>query len=182
VLEKNLEAQVQRLIEECPRKDLPAFFGALAQRLMTLTNTSVVDREFNTVLNSSRARRRGAGDPQATGTDTDAIRQPHWRHLCNSQPLGDGGCGHHQADGPAHTDGVGARATSEADYPMTYREAAAFLRVSPSYIETLVRQGKLPAVTLPGTDKGSGADRRRRQGRQKRVMLSALRALLMVEG
>jgi excisionase family DNA binding protein len=61
---------------------------------------------------------------------------------------------------------------------LTYPEAAAMLRVSPSYVETLVRQGKLPAVTLPGTDKGTGEHRRERQGRQVRLRPSDLRALV----
>jgi excisionase family DNA binding protein len=60
---------------------------------------------------------------------------------------------------------------------LTYGEAARWLRVSPSYVETLVRQGKLAAVTLPGTDKGAGEHRKARQGRQRRIRLAALRAL-----
>jgi excisionase family DNA binding protein len=61
---------------------------------------------------------------------------------------------------------------------LTYQEAAAVLRVSPSYVETLVRQGKLPAVTLPGTDKGTGEHRRERHGRLVRLRPSDLRVLV----
>jgi excisionase family DNA binding protein len=61
---------------------------------------------------------------------------------------------------------------------LTYQEAAAVLRVSPSYVETLVRQGKLPAVMLPGTTKGTGEHRRERKGRQVRLRPSDLMALV----
>jgi len=61
---------------------------------------------------------------------------------------------------------------------LTFQQAAASLKVSPSYVETLVRQGKLEAVTLPATASGTGAYRRERAGRLKRITLAALRALL----
>ena len=64
---------------------------------------------------------------------------------------------------------------------MTYAEAAGFLRVSKSYVEALVRQGKLPAVTLPATDKGTGEHRRERQGRVRRIRRSDLEALPIME-
>ena len=65
----------------------------------------------------------------------------------------------------------------DQDALLTYREAAVWLRVSDNYVETLVRQGKLEAVTLPATDKGTGRLRRERAGRLKRIRRSALRAL-----
>ncbi len=60
---------------------------------------------------------------------------------------------------------------------LTYQEASAFLRCSASYVETLVRQGKLPAITLPGTTKGTGEHRRERKGRLIRLRAADLRAL-----
>lgn len=63
---------------------------------------------------------------------------------------------------------------------LTYGEAASYLRSSESYVETLVRQGTLPAVTLPGTAKGSGEHRRQRAGRGRRIKLSDLKRI--VEG
>lgn len=48
---------------------------------------------------------------------------------------------------------------------LTYQEAAGLLRCSASYVETLVRQGKLPAVRLPATDQAG----RHRDGRMVRL-------------
>jgi excisionase family DNA binding protein len=73
---------------------------------------------------------------------------------------------------PAPADGV----TKEY---LTYKQAADYLGRSVSYVETLVRQGKLSAMALPGTDKGTGAYRKERQGRGRRIPVSALRALLV---
>jgi len=48
-----------------------------------------------------------------------------------------------------------------------------------SYVQTLVRQGKLSAVGLPGTDKGTGEYRKERQGRGKLIHIADLCALLV---
>jgi hypothetical protein len=69
------------------------------------------------------------------------------------------------------------RPTEHREPLLTYQEAAHLLRCSPSYVETLVRQGKLEAVTLPATAKGTGPYRRERAGRLRRITLSALRAI-----
>jgi helix-turn-helix protein len=55
---------------------------------------------------------------------------------------------------------------------LTYQEAARFLNCSPSYVETLVRQGKLPHVKLPASDKAG----RSRDGRLVRLLMFDLRA------
>lgn len=56
------------------------------------------------------------------------------------------------------------------DRLLTYDEVASMLQRSKSYVETIVRQGKLGAVRLPGTKPG-------REGRGRRIRLSALVAL-----
>lgn len=55
---------------------------------------------------------------------------------------------------------------------LTCSEGAKLLGVSQSYVETLVRQGKLPHVRLPATDKAG----RSRDGRLVRLCVSDLRA------
>ena len=55
---------------------------------------------------------------------------------------------------------------------LTFQEAADRLRCSASYVETLVRQGKLPHVRLPATDRAGRA----RDGRLVRLRADDLRA------
>lgn len=55
---------------------------------------------------------------------------------------------------------------------LTFQEAADRLRCSASYVETLVRQGKLPHVRLPATDRAGRA----RDGRLVRLRAEDLRA------
>jgi hypothetical protein len=62
--------------------------------------------------------------------------------------------------------------SGDSESLLTSKEAAVLLRVSPSYVETLVRQGKLPHVRLPAADKGG----RSRAGRLVRLRASDLRA------
>lgn len=71
--------------------------------------------------------------------------------------------------------GNGHGTTTELEEPLllTYPEAAKSLAVSESYLETLVRQGKLRRVKLPAADKGG----KPRDGRAVRLMASDLRAL-----
>jgi excisionase family DNA binding protein len=75
--------------------------------------------------------------------------------------------------GLAVADANGSSLAPAATEPLlTYREAAGLIRCSPSYVETLVRQGKLPAVRLPAGDKAG----RPRDGRLVRLRASDLRA------
>jgi len=69
--------------------------------------------------------------------------------------------------------GHGSAATVAEQEFLTYEEAAKFLRVSASYVETLVAQGKLVAVKLPATDKAG----RPRSARLVRLRVADLRAL-----
>jgi hypothetical protein len=72
---------------------------------------------------------------------------------------------------PAPTGGPDQNPTS-IDSPslLTYQDAAKLLRCSASYVETLVRQGKLPHVRLPAADKAG----RSRAGRMVRLCASDL--------
>jgi excisionase family DNA binding protein len=65
-----------------------------------------------------------------------------------------------------------AASAVEEDRLLTYQEAAQLMGVRASYVETLVRQRKIPTVALPGTDKAGQS----REGRQKRIMRSSLLA------
>ena len=67
----------------------------------------------------------------------------------------------------------GATTTTSEPLLVTFKEAASHLRCSESYIETLVRQGKLPHVRLPATDDGAGKPR---DGRLVRIRVEDLRA------
>jgi excisionase family DNA binding protein len=58
---------------------------------------------------------------------------------------------------------------SDPDQLMTVRQAAEFLSMSPSYVETMIRQGKLKSVVLPGSDAGGKEIRRARVGRARRI-------------
>ena len=60
----------------------------------------------------------------------------------------------------------------EADHLLTYLEVAEYLRCSASYVETLVRQGKIPSVRMPAADKRG----RSRAGRLVRLRLSDVSA------
>lgn len=57
---------------------------------------------------------------------------------------------------------------------LTYQDAAKFLSCSVSYVETMVRQGKLPHVKLPAADKAG----RFRDGRLVRLLVSDLHAFV----
>lgn len=77
------------------------------------------------------------------------------------------------ATSAASADGNGPGPAKEQDPALlTYQEAAHLLRCSASYVETLVRQGKLPHVRLPAADKAG----RPRDGRLIRFRASDLRA------
>jgi hypothetical protein len=68
---------------------------------------------------------------------------------------------------PAATD---ARPSPEERFLLTYQEAAKLLGCSASYVESLVRQGKIPRVLLPAADKAG----RSRAGRLVRLCASDL--------
>jgi excisionase family DNA binding protein len=70
---------------------------------------------------------------------------------------------------PAHQEAV-----AEPERVLTYAQAAEVMGCRESYVETLVRQHKLPVVPLSGTDKGGQA----RDGKYKRILLSSLLAHL----
>jgi hypothetical protein len=69
-----------------------------------------------------------------------------------------------------------AQATVETnpERVLTYAQAAEVIGCRASYVETLVRQNKLPVVILPGTNKGGEA----REGKFRRILLSSLLAHL----
>lgn len=56
------------------------------------------------------------------------------------------------------------------DKPLTIAQTADLMGCSENYVETLVRQHKLPVVYLPGTNKAG----QERDGRQRRILLSSL--------
>lgn len=62
----------------------------------------------------------------------------------------------------------------QVDRLLTVADAAEVMRCRENYVETLVREGKIPTVRLPGTSKGGQA----REGRQRRILLSSLLAHL----
>jgi hypothetical protein len=62
--------------------------------------------------------------------------------------------------------------SSQEPVLLTYQEAAKVLRCSASYVEALVRQGKIPHVRLPAADKAG----RSRAGRLVRLRASDLHA------
>jgi hypothetical protein len=69
-------------------------------------------------------------------------------------------------------DGSSTPASAQEPFLLTYQEAAKLLRSSTSYVETLVRQGKIPHVRLPAADKAG----RSRAGRLVRLRASDLQA------
>ena len=72
------------------------------------------------------------------------------------------------------TNGNGVQVELEPERVLTYAQAAEVVGCKESYVETLVRQHKLPTVTLPGTDKAG----RSRDGKYRRILLSSLLAHL----